>query len=1121
MKVKIILNCLMKRIDLKTGEETKVEAAFHSEVKTNLLGTNEKKLLNVMFEEVLENMARFQRRGSNWRFEEVLKLEIHLVGFVPLKGNSWIPLPETISKKKAVINMKNEDNECFKWCVTRALNPVEHHPERITQDLRRQSEELNWRGIEFPMKIDQIDKFERMNERISVNVFYYDEGVLPLRIPRVEKEHQIDLLLITSGGEVEENERGKETEKKHYCLIKNLSRLLSSQVTKHEKALVFCRRCLNHFPNEEKLNTHKEYCSQKDIVKVVMPKEGADILFRNLNRMMKLPIVVYADFEAFLENIDSCEPSSRSSFTEKYQMHKPCGFCFKIVFSEDIKKIASKCFTKPFLYRAGNEKEDVAQIFVDRLEKVIQKLYKFFGKPKNMIFTRDDKNNFIRSTECWICKEDFETGKKVNPDYVKVRDHCHFTGKFRGAAHSKCNLKYKKPKFTPIFFHNLKGYDSHLFMKNLGKSEGIITCIANNEEKYISFSKRIQVGTYKVIVRKEGKDVEEERSVYNELRFLDSAAFMRSSLASLTKSLAVNPEKLIHTRSTFREKTVLVSRKGVYPYDWMNSFEKFSERQLPSKDKFFDKLNGSHVSKADYNHAQNVWKEFGMKNMGEYHDLYLKTDVLLLADVFEEFRSVCLENYDLDPAWYYTSPGLAWDAALKKTDVRLELLTDPGMLLMIEEGIRGGVSMITTRYGKANNLYMGEDFNRNKPTTYLPYLDANNLYGWGMCKPLPVSCFEWMNDEELENWREIPNILEVDLEYPKELHEEHNDYPLAPERLIIDGTEKLIPNLRDKEKYVVHHEILKLYLQLGLKIKKIHRGIKFQEKSWLKPYIEMNTELRKKGKNDFEKDFFKLMNNSVFGKTMENIRNRVDIRLINDRKLAEKFAAKPNFKHLTIFNESLVSIHMKRTQLHFNKPIYCGMASLDLSKLLMYDFHYNYMKKKFKRMKLLFTDTDSLCYELETDDFFKDISADVEKKFDTSNFEKDHKSGIFYAKNKKVIGMMKDEAGGKIIEEFVGLRAKLYSYKMHSGGSTRKCKGIKKAVIKNEITHEDYKNCLFGRKSAFRKMNVIRSHSHNIYTEKINKVALSGDDDKRIILEDGIHTLALGHFKSKNGRFSS
>ena len=580
VKAKIILNCLMKRIDLKTGEETKVEAAFHSGVKTNLLGTNEKKLLNVMFEEVLENMAQFQRRGSNWRFVEVLKLEIHLVSFVPLKGNSWIPLPETISKKKAVINMKNEDNECFKWCVTRVLNPVEHHPERITQDLWRQSEELRWKGIEFPMKIDQIDKFERMNERISINVFYYDRGVFPLRIPEVEKEHQIDLLLITSGGD-EDNE-----EKKHYCLIKNLSRLLSSQVTKHEKHLVFCRRCLNHLPNEEKLNIHKEYCSQKDSVKIVMPKEGKNILFRNQNRMMKLPIVVYADFEAFLENIDSCEPNSRSSFTEKYQMHKPCGFCFKIVFSEDIEKIVPKCFTKPFLYRTGNEKEDVAQIFVDRLEKDIQKVYQFFGKPKNMVYTRDDKNSFIRSTKCWICKKDFETGKKVNRDYVKVRDHCHFTGKFRGAAHSKCNLKYKNPKFTPIFFHNQKGYDSHLFVKNLGKSEGIITCIANNEEKYISFSKHIQVGTYTIIVKKEGKNVEEEKPIYNELRFLDSAGFMKSSLASLVKNLAANPEKLIHTKSTFRDKTALVSRKSIYPYDLMNSFEKFSER-----DNFPRKIN--------------------------------------------------------------------------------------------------------------------------------------------------------------------------------------------------------------------------------------------------------------------------------------------------------------------------------------------------------------------------------------------------------------------------------------------------------------------------------------------------------------------------------------------------
>ena len=273
--------------------------------------------------------------------------------------------------------------------------------------------------------------------------------------------------------------------------------------------------------------------------------------------------------------------------------------------------------------------------------------------------------------------------------------------------------------------------------------------------------------------------------------------------------------------------------------------------------------------------------------MGKYHDLYLKSDVLLIADVFEEFRILCLENYELDPVWYFTAPGLSWDAALKKTKVWLELLIEPDMLLMFEEGIRGGISMITKRYSKANNPYMVKDFDKNSPTKYISYLDANNLYGWEMSQPLPVGYFEWMNEEEKKNWKNHCCILEVDLEYPKELHDLHNDYPLAPERLKANGVEKLILNLYNKEKYVVHHENLKLYLSLGLKIKKIHRGIKFIEKDWLKPYVMMNTKLRKNAKNDFESDFFKLMNNSVFGKTIENIRNRVDIRLINDRTKAE------------------------------------------------------------------------------------------------------------------------------------------------------------------------------------------------------------------------------------------
>ena len=204
---------------------------------------------------------------------------------------------------------------------------------------------------------------------------------------------------------------------------------------------------------------------------------------------------------------------------------------------------------------------------------------------------------------------------------------------------------------------------------------------------------------------------------------------------------------------------------------------------------------------------------------------------------------------------------------------------------------------------------------------------------------------------------------------------------------------------------------------------------------------------------------------------------------------------------------------MKKTKLVFNKPVYCGMAILDLSKTLMYDFHYKYIKPKYgEKAKLLMTDADSLCYEIQTEDFFEDISKDVEKGFDTSNFPKDHPSGI-QGKNKTIAGLMKDEAGGKIIEEFVGLRAKLYSYKMFKGKEEKKCKGIKKSVIKNNISHEDYKECLWSQKPQMRKMNVIRSYNHEIFSETVNKIALSANDDKRIIRKNKISTFAYGYYK--------
>ena len=411
-------------------------------------------------------------------------------------------------------------------------------------------------------------------------------------------------------------------------------------------------------------------------------------------------------------------------------------------------------------------------------------------------------------------------------------------------------------------------------------SEGNIDCIPNNEEKYISFTKRIQVGSY---TNWKG----ETMPLYHKIRFIDSyiTKFMAESLDRLVNDLPKDAFYCVKRENKGKNLELLI-RKGVYPYDYMDTPEKLKETELPPKEAFYSKLNNEGISDEDYTHAKKVWDAFEMKTLEDYHNLY-KLDVLLLADVFENFRDICIKNYNLDPAHYYTAPGLSWDVSLKITDVKLELLSDIDMLLMVEKGIRGGVSMVSNRYGKANNKYMGKRFDVKEPSKYITFLDANNLYGWAMSKPLPTHGFKWMKRNELETWEKHSCILEVDLVYPQSLHDLHNDYPLAPERIKVNKVDKVIPNLGYKEKYIIHYENLKQYLSLGLKLLEIHRGIKFQESPWLEKYIALNTDLRTKAKNDFEKDFFKLMNNSVFGKTMENIRNRVDIKLVNNREKAE------------------------------------------------------------------------------------------------------------------------------------------------------------------------------------------------------------------------------------------
>ena len=354
-------------------------------------------------------------------------------------------------------------------------------------------------------------------------------------------------------------------------------------------------------------------------------------------------------------------------------------------------------------------------------------------------------------------------------------------------------------------------------------------------------------------------------------------------------------------------------------------------------------------------------------------------------------------------------------------------------------------------------------------------------------------------------------LLEVDVEYPRELHNHHNDLLFLCEKIKVNRVEKLVPNLYDKEKYVLHVKALKQALDHGLVLKEIHRVIQLKQSAWMKEYIDFSTRLRTAAKNDFEKDFYKLMNNSIFGKTMENIRRHRDIKLVNNKEDYLKQVMKPNFKSGCLLGTDLISCEMGKVRVKMNTPMYLGQAILDLSKTIMYKFHYDYMKKRYseKNLKLLYMDTDSLVYNIKTEDFYKDIAEDVETRFDTSGYELDRP--LLIGKNKKVISLMKDELGGKIMKEFISLRPKMYSYRVGSD-EPKKCKGIKKCVVKITISFEDYKRCLFEGASIHRSQMMFRSRQHKVKTFEVNKLALSREDDKRISI-DGIASLAMGHYE--------
>ena len=504
-------------------------AYFNSKSQTIINNTEINEALEMSKQEILNKIAQWISEGSGWTVQSVDNHYLNIVTYKPMKGSSYIPLPSELrNSAKGLINIKNKDNECFRWCHIRHINPQKKYSQRIKKVDKPYVKKLDYSGIEFPVSVKHYNKIEKQNS-ININVFGYEnKQPYPIYVSKEKYEDHMELLMIT------------ENENKHYVLIKDFNKFMYNQ-TKHKERKHFCMWCLQCFSSDRVLKNHENICIQVNGTQAIkMPDKNNNILkFNNFHKQQPVPFVIYADFEAITEKVQGCQQDGNKSYTEAYQRHTDCGYGYKVVCCYDDK------YTKKIqLYRGEKAVYKFMENMLEEVKYCKKVMKKHFDKPLRM--TKENEQEFEKAKECHICD------KKYTEKDIRVRDHCHITGKFRGSAHQECNLKLRiNPKEIkiPVIFHNLRGYDSHFIMQEIGaivknntyknkngeEKQMNINAIPNNMEKYMAFM------------------------LGNHLKFIDSFQFMSSSLDKLVSNLPA--EALKYTNKRFRkEKLNLMTR---------------------------------------------------------------------------------------------------------------------------------------------------------------------------------------------------------------------------------------------------------------------------------------------------------------------------------------------------------------------------------------------------------------------------------------------------------------------------------------------------------------------------------------------------------------------------------
>ncbi|PAA84795.1 hypothetical protein BOX15_Mlig012932g3 [Macrostomum lignano] len=921
--------------------------------------------------------------------------------------------------------------------------------------------------------------------------------------------------------------------------------------------------------------------------------------------------LVYADIESLLVPVEKASrglvkglpvPTANSRVL---QIHVPVCVAFRLVVDPDLDSVTredllSRYNTPCKLFYSTPGTTDCIGRFLLALRELAFEVTNATSKMTYRPMLRKYLGQRPSADRCYVCRREFSA------DESQVWDHCHLSGLPRGMACMSCNRKLALQRYRIIvYLHNLRGYDGKIIVREVynvfsGEDDVQLHVLPESRERFKTFSLKFKVPLLVGSQRPQQQKQKKKNFVWFEICFKDTFAYLSTSLASLANRLT--QEQLVHCRDLLNVYPKLqlstLQQKGVFPYCYLDSEEKLdSVTELPSRDLFYDAMTRQECSKEEYTRAQQSWQEFDCANLRDYLTAYLLLDVLLLCDVFESFRRTAIREYGLDVCHFLGSPMYSLAACLLKVKKPIELFTDARMYSEVEASIRGGFSFGTRHLTTANNPMVEEcrrqldddddnlrELRRNAPYgTHLAYLDANSLYASCMVQALPYKAYRWLPREVIENLSvddeaaelENPNksskflawlssycsngrgaLLNVDLYYPKFLHDSTADLPLAIGHERIDSayltehmkqdwvclqrqldprkrnaevyedvkrftspTRKLIGSVTHKTGYIVHHRALRLYLELGMRVTRVNRVLEFVEGPILQEYIEHNIRRRSEATSDFDRDFFKLLNNAVYGKFLQRVRDRLSYRMCTTAEKLETYVAKEEFMDVILYTDRLAGVSLTPRRVLLNKPILIGSAILDLAKTFVYEFFYSRIQchRSLASARVLGGDTDSLILALVMADpetspqetLFKDlVECGV---LDTSNYPPSHP--LYTTKYKGKLMAWKDEVSGCTLLEFAFLRPKNYSmvYAKESLCQIVRCKGVSKSIVRG-MKHNVFLSVLKDRVLEHVTMRTITSRRQKIYLLEQRKQALSFFDTKRAWL-DPYSSLPFGHWR--------